>query len=308
MGDVKKLFIGANLAHGFEGTEKKIAEMYGLHDLGLLKGVPGGGKNTFMKKVIEHPLLESEQRIDYMCAGKPSERDGIVYPELGIGYLDVTPPHMTVGGRGIDLYSAVIQDKVNLDKLKCLRCVSRRRLNHFHEAQKHIADAVKSRGAPKEPDMFQVAYWVEKLDKFFSKRGIQPDKKRVVAFKRSITSQGIVDFADTWETGARTIKLPCSEEVASLVFRFLHDKYGGHAFLHFLQSSKMLEGVHVGNRLIRQERAFERPIDGEAVQKAAVELGGAETIMREELERIYDGAIDFDMVNKLADDDLGRWT
>ena len=85
-------FLGANSSYGF----------YSLYDgfccgkndfLHIIKGGPGTGKSTFMRRIGR----EAEERgmdVEYiLCSGDPDSLDGVYIPALGMGWVDGTAPH-----------------------------------------------------------------------------------------------------------------------------------------------------------------------------------------------------------------------
>jgi len=292
---------------GYEGTEQKIREMYGLGDLGLIKGPPGSGKGTFMREIADHPMFEGHERINYMCSGTLEARDGIIWPGLGIGYIDSTSPHlvnpMHPSERVIDLHANVIPGKAPTQEQ--LNDIIKRRLEYYAESMRLLTLALKSKPTSK-PDMKEVRHWFNHYDKMFKEFGVKPSGQSVVGFKKAVTSDGIVDYADTWAEPTNIEHLPCSEETAHEVFKLLHHKYGDHAFLHFMEPEKMLEGVHIGGILIRQHAGFEKKMDPEPLGKAITNLAGADKIMHQEIEGLYSGAVDYKKNDSLIKAELDR--
>ncbi len=86
-------FLGANSCQGF----------YSLYDefccaegdcLNLIKAGPGGGKSGFMGKIAQAAELRG-LKVEYLiCSGDPDSLDGIYIPQLHLGYLDATAPHI----------------------------------------------------------------------------------------------------------------------------------------------------------------------------------------------------------------------
>ncbi len=87
----KKYFIGANTSRGFinygEGIFSDVKKLY------VIKGGPGTGKSTFMKKIAAKAAEKGYDAEYYYCSSDPSSLDGVVIPSLGIGVTDGTPPH-----------------------------------------------------------------------------------------------------------------------------------------------------------------------------------------------------------------------
>lgn len=87
-----RFFLGANSALGFNSLYGDFARDKGDR-LQLIKGGPGCGKSSFMKKLAS----EAEKRgfaVQYiLCSGDPESLDGVYFPELMLGYADATAPH-----------------------------------------------------------------------------------------------------------------------------------------------------------------------------------------------------------------------
>ena len=104
----KSYFLGANTAKGF----------YSLYDgfcsgpddfLWVIKGGPGCGKSSFMRK-IGKAAEEAGLDVEYViCSGDPDSLDGVYIPQLHTGYVDGTSPHIievklpAAGGAYLDL-------------------------------------------------------------------------------------------------------------------------------------------------------------------------------------------------------------
>lgn len=88
----KSFFIGANTSHGFVRCADDVFE--GLDRIYVIKGGPGCGKSTFMKRVAEQ-IEKSGARVErYFCSSDESSLDGIASLSLGIGMIDGTSPHV----------------------------------------------------------------------------------------------------------------------------------------------------------------------------------------------------------------------
>lgn len=90
-GMTKKYFIGANTSRGFINYGDDI--FADLHKLYVIKGGPGTGKSTFMKRFAKSACEKGYDVEYYYCSSDPSSLDGVVIPDLGIGITDGTPPH-----------------------------------------------------------------------------------------------------------------------------------------------------------------------------------------------------------------------
>ena len=87
-----KYFIGANTSRGFINYGDSI---FGdLRKLYVIKGGPGTGKSTFMKRFAKRAIERGYEVEYYYCSSDPSSLDGVVIPKIGVGITDGTPPHI----------------------------------------------------------------------------------------------------------------------------------------------------------------------------------------------------------------------
>ena len=86
-------FLGANSECGF----------YSLYDcfcndtndlLHIIKGGPGTGKSTFMKRIGKAAEAHGLDVEYILCSGDPTSLDGVYIPDLHIGWADGTAPHV----------------------------------------------------------------------------------------------------------------------------------------------------------------------------------------------------------------------
>lgn len=86
-------FLGANSAQGFYSLYSDFASQPG-DMLRIIKGGPGTGKSTFMRK-IGQAAEERGYEVEYIvCSGDPDSLDGVYLPALGVGFADGTAPHV----------------------------------------------------------------------------------------------------------------------------------------------------------------------------------------------------------------------
>jgi len=90
---IKKVFPGAVTSQGFYSFYHYMIPQDANH-IFVLKGGPGVGKSSFMKKIAQ-AMLDRGYDIEYHCCSSDNGSiDGIVIPELKIGLLDGTAPHI----------------------------------------------------------------------------------------------------------------------------------------------------------------------------------------------------------------------
>lgn len=88
-----KYFLGANSGEGFYSLYDGFCSGRGDY-LHLIKGGPGCGKSSFMRRIAEK-AEEKGYEVQYiLCSGDPDSLDGIYIPALKAGYADATAPHI----------------------------------------------------------------------------------------------------------------------------------------------------------------------------------------------------------------------
>lgn len=91
---VTHFFLGANSADGFYSLYDGLVDQERGEFLWVIKGGPGCGKSSFMKKLGAAAELAG-QEVEYIhCSGDPDSLDAVRFPELGIAYVDGTAPHI----------------------------------------------------------------------------------------------------------------------------------------------------------------------------------------------------------------------
>ena len=91
----KEYFAAANTANGFISYFDKIFDPSVLNDLYIIKGGPGTGKSSMMRRIADAAEKRGYEVEYYYCSSDPSSLDGILIPELSFGMLDGTAPHTT---------------------------------------------------------------------------------------------------------------------------------------------------------------------------------------------------------------------
>lgn len=90
---VKNVLLGANTAHGFVSYYDHILVPKARY-LGIIKGGPGTGKSTFMRKVGEK-ITKAGFKLEHLrCSSDQDSLDGIVIRGEGIALVDGTRPHI----------------------------------------------------------------------------------------------------------------------------------------------------------------------------------------------------------------------
>lgn len=89
-----RYFLGANSRHGFRSLYDGFCRAEEGCFLHVIKGGPGCGKSSFMGR-IGRAAEEKGISVEYvLCSGDPDSLDGVYIPELRLGYVDGTAPHV----------------------------------------------------------------------------------------------------------------------------------------------------------------------------------------------------------------------
>lgn len=87
-------FLGANSPRGFYSLYDQLISIETATAVYILKGGPGCGKSTLMRKVA-HAAAGAGIRVEYiLCSGDPASLDAVILPDLGVALVDGTAPHV----------------------------------------------------------------------------------------------------------------------------------------------------------------------------------------------------------------------
>jgi len=89
-----RFFLGSNSAQGFYSLYDDLTDRGEF--LWILKGGPGCGKSSFMKKIGEAASAAGLEVEYIQCSGDPGSLDAVKIPALKTAYMDGTAPHGTV--------------------------------------------------------------------------------------------------------------------------------------------------------------------------------------------------------------------
>ena len=98
-------FAGANSGRGFKSYYDSILKDEKIEKIYILKGGPGTGKSSFMKKAAEHAAKNGMSAEIYRCSSDPDSLDGVVI-DGKIAILDGTAPHT------VDPYLPGVRDEI----------------------------------------------------------------------------------------------------------------------------------------------------------------------------------------------------
>ncbi|NMP37442.1 MAG: hypothetical protein GX051_04875 [Clostridiales bacterium] len=87
-------FMGANTQEGFVSLFDTLYADEGERFVYILKGGPGTGKSSLMKKIAENLKLRGVGVERIVCTADPSSLDAVIFPELHACVVDGTAPHI----------------------------------------------------------------------------------------------------------------------------------------------------------------------------------------------------------------------
>lgn len=93
-GKIKNVFPGGNTSQGFYSFYQYIISQDTARRKICIKGGPGTGKSTLMKKVGEFFNLKGYDIEYHHCSSDNNSLDGVVIKGLNIAIVDGTAPHV----------------------------------------------------------------------------------------------------------------------------------------------------------------------------------------------------------------------
>ena len=97
-GHIKRVFPGANTPQGFYSFYDHIVPLDATR-LIIIKGGPGVGKSTFIRKIGE-AIVERGYDIEFHhCSSDNASLDGVSIPSVGVAIVDGTAPHRVVSAQ-----------------------------------------------------------------------------------------------------------------------------------------------------------------------------------------------------------------
>ena len=327
-----RYYLGSNTHKGFYGLyEEAIAP---LDRVFLLKGGPGTGKSSLMKKVMKEGLNRGNNVECWHCSGDPNSLDGVLLKDLGVAVIDATAPHavepkIPVAKEVIiNLLDCVRRDKIKdyrthlekfaNDKKECfvrayehLKCG----FGYFTQINRLLTDNVDMG----EIDLVAREYALKIAGE---NGGDDKVKKKSVdrRFFRAITPDGVVSFDDTMKD-KKVIAVKGEDVLIDRFVTTLVDNVGADVIFLNPYDADFVEGCVVGDVAVVREcdspdctvdlTDFEKKADLYALSRARTKLDeeieeGVENISKARsvhmgIERFYVGAMDFDLADKLTD-------
>ena len=104
-----RYFLGANSPQGFYSLYDQLIDPAQAQAIYILKGGPGCGKSSLMRRVAQR-AEEAGERVEYIhCSGDPDSLDAILLPARKTAIEDGTAPHVAE-----PVYPGIVESYVNL--------------------------------------------------------------------------------------------------------------------------------------------------------------------------------------------------
>ncbi len=195
-------FLGATTAAGFHGYFSQLGPQEG-HHLYLLKGGPGCGKSTLMRRLAK----QAQEPIQYIhCCSDPHSLDGVIFCDQGAAVLDATAPH-TVEPNAPGAAETVIclYDSLDSSKLrpqqKMIEDLIAQGVGIKHRAARYVASASNllfdnRRTAACATDFNKIRRYVSGLADRVLPRGKTTGREQIRLLS-GITPEGMIFYRDT---------------------------------------------------------------------------------------------------------------
>ncbi len=201
-----RFFLGANSKRGFFSCYDSFTDPASGTFLWVIKGGPGNGKSTFMKRIGAAAEAAGEA-VEYIhCSGDPDSLDAVSLPGLRVAYVDGTAPHVVEarcpGAASLYLDLGRFYDTAALAAKRAeLLALTRRYQARYADAYAKLAAAAAllPRNAPGLSDRADAAR-VEKEAEGLAARELRRLNKRAVRQHRFLSAwscKGYVSFRET---------------------------------------------------------------------------------------------------------------
>lgn len=191
MKDLTKFFLGANSHINFVSYFKQLQEQSDSMQLLILKGGPGSGKSSLMKRVIKYALLNNHEVEIIPCASDPNSIDAFIDKTADFSMMDGTAPHTEdpslPGANHHILYTGDLWDTATLGKYSSkIKSLNGRIGDHHKGACSYIkaASALLNENlcySKKYINRPAISDFAAEISRFFSKGNYADEKTRLLS-------------------------------------------------------------------------------------------------------------------------------
>lgn len=218
MEKIRRMFFGGNTANGFHSFHSNIISDNRTM-LYILKGMPGGGKSSLMKKIGEHMREEGFTVEFHHCPSDPESLDSILINELKIAIVDGTAPHIIdpvypgLKDRLIDLAQFIDTKKLAKNEEEIIKATKANKKAYFNafsylKASRYIYEMIVEKNKSGVDFDKVKKETISLVSEIFSK---EPRTNEVInfnerhSFSTANTPFGVVDYTDSLLDGIENI-------------------------------------------------------------------------------------------------------
>ncbi len=218
MGNIRRMFFGGNTSNGFYSFHNYIISE-NRKKLYILKGMPGGGKSSLMKRIGEYLSKQGFTVEFHHCPSDPDSLDSIFITEKRIAIADGTSPHIMdpvypgLTDEIIDLAQFIDRNMLKNYEDEIINAKSANKRAYFNafsylKSLRHIHDIIVERnrqGVDFEGINAKTKLIIEEI---FSEK--EKEIKDIVfterhAFTAANSPKGLADYTDTVLEGIKRI-------------------------------------------------------------------------------------------------------
>ena len=313
-----KCFLAANSAEGF------ISEFGNCYDptkgwrAYIIKGGPGTGKSSFMRKVLNQEKVLDEDRVEVYCASDPDSLDGVIFPKRKTVIIDGTSPHTVeprlpgIGDSILDFGAFWNEARLTENRDKILSLTKENKALHGGATRyikaagevlaEHIARSERNlnhnKASRRREDI--VGSFIPEKEGFGRVKnaflsGITP--KGILSFEEEISVENRIEIGDVF--GAESEQI-----LRGLRDRAVERGYKTVVFKNCILPSFLTDGIYIPELSLlvyKKHKIAEDALIDELIFRGAENIKAAKEI-HDELEGYYISAMDFEALNKYTDD------
>lgn len=212
----RHIFLGGNTSEGFYSFFDYMIDKNEAKKIICLKGGPGTGKSSLMKKIAFHFSSKGYNIEQFHCSSDDQSLDGVSIKELGLAIVDGTAPHIVDPAypgaldKIIDL--AVALDKTNIiphkDEIIALNTqignLFKRAYKYFNAASVLYKDWADLNNSALDKNLL-AKFELSVNDLIFPNCKIAPLGKERHLFSTAFSPNGVVSYIDTLVDGLESI-------------------------------------------------------------------------------------------------------
>lgn len=335
-----KYFLAANSGEGFVSYFEDFIKKADDFRIFIIKGGPGTGKSSFMKKMAKSANDKGIDTVFCPCSSDPDSLDGVIFPKSKIAFFDGTAPHtlepQLVGTKEEILnFGQFWQRDVLCEKKETIKSLTGENKLLHQKASNYIKSAtliLKNDYISASSLLYKEKS--EKYAEYLCKKELKKTKdtfgKENICFLSGITPKGIISFDKTISTLKNQIII---DDKYGAFANIVLEKFSATALSHGLDiitiknpflPSMLIDSVIIPSlelcitreyeflklqtsaRRIHAERFYkEKPclsqnLYSEILSSAVSTLKDAKSV-HDELEKEYINAMDFALLEKFAE-------